>query len=184
MKLYSKISALGAVLVLSTAFASADTILSGSGSVTYLGYSTTLAGAPTIQAGGVNNTPTSGCGLTSCITYSVSPGTIWAPAAAGTTWVSYDPNSGPTGGESTFDANGFYTYLTSINLDSSWTATLTVWADDTVAIFENGVQIMPEGFIGGDGQCADGAPNCRVGGGSTVTFNGGPGFTALTFVVD
>ena len=48
MKFYSKLSALGAVLVLATAFASADTIIdinSGSGSTFYVGYSA-VAGGP------------------------------------------------------------------------------------------------------------------------------------------
>ena|SRR5271168_5014483 len=191
MKLYSKLSALGAVFVLTTAFASADVVIpfaSGSGSVTYLGYSTTLGGAPVIQAGGVNNTPTTGCFVTSCITYSVSPGTIWAPALPGSTWVSYDPNSGPTGGQNggsiPYDANGFYTYMTNFNLPTSSFGEITVAADDTVALFVDGVEISPEASLGGDGMCADGTPNCRAGGTTTVTFGLPAGFQVLDLVVE
>jgi hypothetical protein len=186
MKLYSKLSALGAVLVLSTAFASADTpvfLVSGSGEVAYVGYSNTFAGAPVIQAAGVNNS--SGTPAT----FGISAGTIWAPPlVAGngqtSTWVSYDPNSGPTGTEVNADDNGFYTYTTNFNLPNSSFGSVTVAADDTVAVFLNGVQISDLGTIGGDGQCADGKPNCRVGQSITVDFNAPAGFNVLDFVVD
>jgi PEP-CTERM motif len=193
MKLYSKLSALGAVLMLTTAFASADTINfgSGSGSVGYFGYSTTATGAPVIQAGGVNNTPTTGCSATVCQVYTVSPGGIWAAPFAGTTWVSYDPNSGPGETEPVFDANGFYTYATNFTTTGGgWGGSVTVAADDTVAVFLNGVQISNFGTIGGDTMCADGPPNCRDGQSSTITlgsslpeFNN-DGFNLLEFVVD
>lgn len=186
MKLYSKLSALGAVLVLSTAFASADTttyLVSGSGEVAYVGYSATFGGVPVIQAAGVNNS--SGTPAT----FGISPGTIWAPplvAGNGQTsiWVSYDPNSGPTGVEANSDANGFYTYMTNFNLPNSSFGSVTVAADDTVAVFLNGVQISSFGTIGGDTQCADGPPNCRDGQSVTVNFNAPAGFNVLDFVVD
>jgi PEP-CTERM motif len=187
MKLFSNISALGAVLVLSTAFASADTTTyfsSGSGSTGYLGYSTTLTGAPSIQAPGVNNTP-DGSGQV----YAIAPGTVWAPvlvdgAGQSSTWVSYDPNSGPTGVEANSDANGFYTYKTVFNLPDTSYGSITVAADDTVAVFLNGVQISDLGTIGGDGYCADGAPNCRDGQSITFSFSAPAGFNVLNFVVD
>lgn len=189
MKLYSKLSALGAVLVLTTAFASADepsfTFGSGSHSVQYLGYSTTLTGTPVIQAGGVNNTPSTGCdvGRTTCNVYMVSPGTVWAPALPLSTWVSYDINSGPLGGEPPFDDNGFYTYTTNFNLPVSSFGSVTVAADDTIAVFLNGVQISDLGVIGGDTQCADGPPNCRDGQSVTIDFTLPPGFQVMDFVV-
>jgi hypothetical protein len=192
MKLFSKFSALGAVLVLSTAFASADTtyyISSGSGSVNYLGYSSTLTGAPVIQGAGVNNTPSVGCSSVACQAYAILPGTVWAPAlidGAGqsSTWVSYDPNSGPLGVEANSDANGFYTYTTNYNLPESSYGSITVAADDTVAVFLNGAQITDLGIIGDDGHCADGAPNCRDGQSITFSFSAPAGFNVLNFVVD
>lgn len=194
MKLYSKLSALGAVLVLSTAFASADTttyLVSGSGEVAYLGYSATFPGVPAIQANGVNNQINNAgiCNGTACVTYGIiSPGTVWAPplvAGNGQTsaWVSYDPNSGPASGQTNFDANGFYTYTTNFNLPDSSHGSVTVAADDTVAVFLNGVQISNFGTIGGDTTCADGAPNCRDGQSLTVDFNAPAGFNVLDFVV-
>jgi PEP-CTERM motif len=192
MKLYSKLSALGAVLVLTTAFASADTILnfgSGSGSTGYLGYGATVGGPFVIQPGGVNNTPTIDPGHA----YSIDPGApVWAAPPAGTgTWVSYDPNSGPTGGETIFDANGFYEYVTTLTTAGLiYNGSITVQADDTTAIFMNGVEILPEGSLGTDAHCADGTPNCIVGGSATVLIDDHtPGFNTdgvnvVTFVVD
>jgi hypothetical protein len=199
MKLYSKLSALGAVLVLTTAFASADTINfgSGSGSVGYFGYSTTFqnpyllpTNLYTVQAVGVNNTPST-CTTSPCGVSSVAPGAVWAPPFTGTTWVSYDPNSGPTGGETTFDANGYYSYATNFTTTGgTWAGEVTVAADDTVAVFLNGTQISSFGTIGGDTECADGAPDCRDGGSAEVFFSSSTpgfnndGFNLLQFVVD
>ena len=187
MKICSKLSALGAVLVLTTAFASADTvhyIVGGSGSTVFFGYSPTFAGPFSIQPAGTNNST----GTTA--TFGISPGTTWAsPLVAGdgevSSWISYDQHSGPTGGEtsSTFDANGYYEYATSFNFLNPSSGSLTVAADDTVAIFLNGVQILPEGVIGGDAHCSDGNPNCRVGGSSTAFFSAPAGFNVVDFVV-
>jgi hypothetical protein len=185
MKLYSKLSALGAVMVLSTAFASADTtyLISGSGEVAYVGYSATLGGAPVIQAAGVNNS--SGTSAT----FGISPGTIWAAPLVGgngqtSIWVSYDPNSGPTGTEANSDLNGYYTYATGFVVPNAVFGSVTVAADDTVAVFVDGVQISSFGTIGGDGQCADGAPNCRTGQSTTINFTAPAGFLLIDFVVD
>ena len=197
MKLYSKLSALGAVLVLSTAFASADTVLplaSGSGSVGYWGYSATFQQPGTTFAGYViqsgNNTPAS-CNTRPCGTNTVNPSTVWAAPFTNTTWVSYDPNSGPGNSEPVFDANGFYAYATNFTTTGgSWAGEVTVAADDTVAVFLNGVQISDFGTIGGDGHCADGNPNCRAGGSTDVFFGSSTpgfnndGFNLLSFVVD
>jgi hypothetical protein len=187
MNLCSKLSALGAVLVLSTAFASADTthyIVGGSGSTGFFGYSNTFGGPYSIQPAGTNNSTGTNA------TFGISPGTTWAPPlAAGdgevSSWVSYDQFSGPTGGEtsSTFDANGYYRYATSFNYLNPSFGSLTVAADDTVAIFLNGVQILPEGVIGGDAHCSDGNPNCRAGGSSTVFFNAPAGFNVVDLIV-
>ena len=162
MKLYSKLSALGAVLVLTTAFASADTVhyfTSGSGSVGFVGYSTTPGGPFAIQPAGTNNSTGTSA------TFGILPGTDWAPALVGadsvaSIWVSYDQFSGPTGGETdaTYDWNGYYEYTTNFNFQHSSYGEITVAADDTVAIYLNGVNILPLGAIGGDAHCADGYP--------------------------
>jgi hypothetical protein len=187
MKLYSKLSALGAVLVLTTAFASADTVhyfTSGSGSVVFVGYSTTPGGSFAIQPAGTNNSTGTSA------TFGILPGTDWAPALVGadsvpSIWVSYDQFSGPLGGETgaNFDWNGFYEYTTNFNFQHSSYGEITVAADDTVAIYLNGVNILPLGPVGTDVHCADVAPNCRPGGTSTVFFSAPAGFNVLDFVV-
>ena len=189
MKLYPKLAVLGAVLAVATAYASADVfgIISGSGGVFYQGYSTTLGGAPAFQPTGVNN---SGRLAFANSVSTIDPGTVWAGPLSATyqgntfnsAWISYDPNSGPTGGEngttSPYDANGFYTYSTNFTLSGGalpYSGSLTVLADDTTAVYLNGVLLAPEGTIGSNTQ-------------ETVfldpaLINQG-GFNFLTFVVD
>ena len=151
MKLYSKLSAFAAVLVLSTTFASADTVtlLSNSGSVSYAGYD------PTIHD--VNN-PTPGV---NAATFNIGTGGVWTAPVAGSSWVSFDPNSGPGGG--TIDPNGTYTYFTTFLMaaaDNSFSGSLTVMADDTTNVWLNGHELVHDGAIGTDAKCSDNQPNC------------------------
>ena len=192
MNLCKKLSALGAVLVISTAFASADTIdlVSGSGSTNYVGYSSTATGTPAVQFGS-NNTPAA-CTVSGCQTYTVSPLSVWSPAGtaadgAPSTWESYDYNSGPDGSEATPDANGFYTYTTNFMLSdtTNWSGEITALADDTVAIYLNGNLILAAGTIGTDAHCADAAPNCLTSGTGFITSSDlVSGFNQFLFVVD
>jgi hypothetical protein len=181
MKLYQKLSALGAVLVLATTFASADdiTLSSSQFTVVYTGFNPTIAADPQ---------PTSNVyqGVTN-----ISPGTTWNGPLGSSSWVSWDPNSGPTGGQTTgtFDTNGTYTYATSFSATAGedYTGSLTVLADDTTSIFLNGVEILPAGTIGTDQHCADGTPNCMDSatvliGSSLASFNP-DGNNLLQFVV-
>lgn len=152
MKLSSKLSALGAVLVLSTAFAAAETISLGSyGAGVGNGGSATPAG--TFDNGAVT--------YGGSMTYNIGSGSDWAPAAGSSSWVSYDPNSGPTGGS--VDPNGTYTYTTTFNAEGgSYTGSLIVMADDTTNVLLNGVEIIPAGGLGSDAHCADEVPNCLI----------------------
>jgi PEP-CTERM motif len=210
MKLYSKLAALGATLVIASSCALADQFISpmysSSGTTFYAGYMSTFSVPSTlssipgaIQASGVNNST----GTTQV--YGISPGTVWAPPAnlsfqgvtADSEWISYDSNSGPTGNENggskPYDANGFYFYTTNFNTPGGampYSGILEVAADDTVAVYLNGVLLMGEGNLGGDGACADGIPNCRPGGFETILINqsmlntSGIGFNQLVFVVE
>jgi hypothetical protein len=193
MKLWTKLFALAVGFGFTSGFASADpwVLGSGSGSTAYLGYSTTFAGTPVIQPDGVNNTIGAGCNSQQCTTYSVGPGTVWAPTMPGSNWVSYDPFSAPATPGYTPDANGFYTYKTTFNTYGGfYNGMLTVATDDTVSVFLNGNLLLAEGSIGGDSYCADAVPNCRSGGSATVYFDSlTPGFLSgsvntLLFVVD
>jgi hypothetical protein len=154
MKMFSKISALAAAVALSTAFASADTVtlVSNSGTVGYNGY--TASQADTFHAIG-SLSPT----------FNIAPGTIWTAPVGGSSWVSFDPNSGPTGGESagTFDANGTYSYVSTFTMaagDTSFSGSLTIMADDTTNVWLNGHEILMDGVVGGDQHCSDQTPNC------------------------
>ncbi len=188
MKLYSKLSALGAVMVLATAFASADTIninstaSPGMGTTVYLGQilgSTALNTTPVTPGGspaitpGMNNTPATNSGFT----YAVSPGSVWSGAIGSSSWISYDPHSGPTGGQNggsvPYDANGFYFYEQSVTTNGGlWAGSVTIQADDTVAVYLGSINaanlLLNYGNIGGDGHCADNAPSCVM---QTATFN-------------
>jgi hypothetical protein len=188
MNLYSKLSALGAVLVLTTAFVSADTVNinssanSGSGGTVYLGQvlggtpvnttPVTPGGSPSITQGS-NNTPVGNPGFT----FVVDPDTVWSSAIGTSKWVSYDPHSGPTGGENggsvPFDANGFYYYEQAVTTNGgTWSGSVTVQADDTVAVYLNSVSagnlLLNYGNIGGDSHCADNPPACVM---APATFN-------------
>jgi hypothetical protein len=149
MKLISKISALGAVVLLSTAFASADTVtlLSNQTSVFYAGYNPVI--------GGSTSTPGLGAG-----TSNIGTGGVWTAPVGGSSWVSFDQNSAPGG---VVDANGTYTYFSSFTMDAgdtNFSGSLTVMADDTTDVWLNGHQVLPAGDIGSDAKCSDNTPNC------------------------
>ena len=184
MKFYSKLSALGAVMVLATAFASADTIPLGSfgdavvgtpsnTAVLYTGYNATL--------GVQTNNPGVG-------TFDVSPGSGWAPAGANSSWVSFDSGTG-FGNLTVIAPNGTYTYTTTFTTTGgTYNGLLSVLADDTTDVLLNGVLLIPEPSVGGDGHCSDNLPSCMTPdtfafGSSTPGFNSN-GLNTLTFNVE
>ncbi len=147
MKRYSKASVFGAVLVLSTALASADTIQLGS-----------------FATGGANlgnkNSAVAFVGLPTT-TFQLNPGIVWAAPGINSVWVSNNANSGPGG--SVIEAPGTYSYITTFILASSnYSGSIWVLADDTTDILLNGNMVAPEGNLGNDAQCATGTPNCRT----------------------
>jgi hypothetical protein len=148
---YSKLSALAAILVLSTTFASADTVtlLSNSSTVKYAGYDSVIHDVNNAQPG------------LNAATFNIGTGGIWTAPVGGSSWVSFDPNSGPGGG--VVDPSGTYTYFTNFTMaagDNSFTGSLTVMADDTTNVWLNGHELLPDGAIGGDAKCSDNTPNC------------------------
>ena len=172
MKLFSKLTAVGAVLVLGTAFAAADTITLGS-------FGTLNGNGGVAPGGSPSNTAVTFGGAP---TYNIGSGSAWTAAPAGSSWVSFDPNSGPTGGN--VDPNGTYTYTTTFTAaGGSYSGNLIVMADDTTNVVLNGLQLIPSGTLGGSPHCAVGTPNCVtamsfaltninvLSGLNTVTFN-------------
>jgi hypothetical protein len=193
MKNYAKLSALGAVLVMTAAFASADTIaiVSNFATTTYTGYNPD----PT------NSTPTNNAPVGTSNLNNVTSG--WAHEGPNSSWVSWDPNSGPSGGETagsctalpctTYDADGTYTYKFTFTTNGGpgdvYGGVIGVMADDTADVILNGTTILtPEGVIGGDGHCSDNFPSCMAPdffflGSSLPGFNNN-GVNTLTFVVE
>ncbi|HMH12777.1 MAG TPA: PEP-CTERM sorting domain-containing protein [Edaphobacter sp.] len=150
MQRYSKLSAVGAVLVLSAAFASATTITIGS-------YATGVA------AGTLSNSSVafvSGPVGLAPVTYALTNVTpTWHAALGSSEWVGSTATSGPDG---TIDPpKGTYIYSTAFFANSTFSGTIDVLADDTTSVLLNGVQIAGPGS-GTDGHCESVGINCLI----------------------
>ncbi|HEY6375022.1 MAG TPA: PEP-CTERM sorting domain-containing protein [Edaphobacter sp.] len=167
MKLYSRLSGLGAVVViLSAAFASADTINIGS----YGTGQSNMGNSNTAMQFNVGaSTPVPGAGLTSA-TSNISPGTVWNNTLTGTSsWISYG-QTGPTtplasnpGG--IYAPNGDYFFSTNFTLTGNATAfTFNILADDTVEVFLDGntANLLINFAPGLNGTCQNLQPNCKT----------------------
>lgn len=188
MKLFSKVSALGAVLVLSTAFASADTI-----TVASYGTGQTPSG-PTVNNTALQFTASTctggGCTAVTPTNASVdlvNPST-WTAADtqfANSSWVSY--NTGTAPGGSIVAPDGTYTYTTTFSATNGqvYAGTLNVMADDTVSVFLNGNQIVGNSISSStnDSKCESNVPNCISVDSINFSFTGS-GSETLSFVVD
>jgi hypothetical protein len=175
MKLYSKLSALGAVLVLTTAFASASTIQLGS-------YGT---GTDTMGNG---NTAVAGPAGSDTVNLTVSNSSVWDTALANSSWVSFD-QTGPESNPFVPTANGNYLFTSTFDIGATTDPShasgfVNVLADDTVAVFLNGNQLnIPTGDA--YPHCSNGVPTC-IGGGTLVLLNTADfvsGVNTLTFQV-
>jgi hypothetical protein len=200
MKLCSKFSALGAVLVLTTAFASADTLylasygqLNGSGGNNNGPLGVIAPPAFAVPNGFTNMIPVlPPSGETTNLT--VSNNNVWSTAlfnALGTSsWVSYD-QTGPESNPFVTTPNGNYFFSSLFDLGVTSTpgdanGSIEVMADDTVIVFLNGHQLnTPTGGAGDTFyHCSDGVPNCSVG--TFVNLNSNDfvsGINTLTFQV-
>jgi hypothetical protein len=198
MKLYSKISALGAVLVLTTAFASADTFYlasfgqnGGNG-----GNNNTALAAIAPPAFAFNNgAPNLTAPGSETINLTVSNNNTWNTAlfnALGTSsWVSY-AQTGPESSPFVSTPNGNYFFQTTFDIGATTTpgdasGYLDVEADDTVIVFLNGIQLNTPSPSGSDPSlfphCLNGTPNCLAG--TYISLNGDfvSGVNTLTFQV-
>jgi hypothetical protein len=200
MNLCSKFSALGAVLVLSTAFASADTLylasygqLNGSGGNNNSPLSVIAPPAFAVPNGFANLIPVlPPSGETTNLT--VSNNNVWSVAlsnALGTSsWVSYD-QTGPESSPFVSAPNGNYFFSTTFDIGATSTpgdanGSISVMADDTVTVFLNGQQLNTATGGAGDtfSHCSDGVPSCSVG--TLVNLNSNDfvsGVNTLTFQV-
>jgi hypothetical protein len=200
MKLCSKLSALGAVLVLTTAFASADTLylasygqLNGSGGNNNGPLGVIAPPAFAVPNGFTNMVPVlPPSGETTNLT--VSNNNVWNVAlfnALGTSsWVSYD-QTGPESSPFVSTANGNYFFSSVFDIGATSTpgdanGSIEVMADDTVIVFLNGNQLnTPTGGPGDTfSHCSDGVPTCSVA--TFVNLNSNDfvsGINTLTFQV-
>lgn len=177
MKLCLKISALGAVLTVATAFAAADTLQLGS----YATGQSNMGNVNTaMNYAGFNassTTPSVGTGST----YFLDPSTVWEAAVPNSTWIGYTSTAGPVG--TINPAWGYYTFTTTFTANGVYSGSIDVQADDTTEVLLNGVVIVPFGTLGSDIHCADSVPNCSsqdIVGISDVTLSG---TNTLTFVL-
>ena len=167
MKLFAKLSALGAVLVLSSAFASADTLTLGSWAQDAcqcgVDNSALAVIAPPSYAyanGFTMLPPPATPGGTQYLT--VTNTAVWALPVGNSSWVSY-AQTGPQSSPFVTAPNGNYfftsTFDIGLNTPIDTTGWLDVQADDTVVAFLNGVQLnTPTG--GSYPHCSDGYPTC------------------------
>ena len=207
MKNLGKLAILGAALAISASFAFADTITLGSWGTdlnngttnTNPGYSnsamvyggfTTGGGSPYNAANPFGYITTTAATKT---TYNIGVGSpqIWAGPVGSSSWISQNPNTYPGGSVTAPD--GYYTYTTTFTAAGAglYTGSLSLLADDTVAVFVNGATtpIIAAGAIGGDGKCSDNDPSCTLYNGiDSDLFTFDPtlvsGLNTLTFVVE
>ncbi|WP_260703630.1 PEP-CTERM sorting domain-containing protein [Edaphobacter flagellatus] len=151
MKFHSKLVALAAAVVLGTTFAAADTITLGS-------YATMNGAGGSAPSTLPDNTAVM---YSKSNTYNIGSGasSTWAAAGPNSSWVSFDPQSGPTG--NSVDPNGIYTYTSTFTTTGgNYNGYFSILADDTADVYLNGVKLISAGTIGGNSHCADGTPNC------------------------
>ncbi|HZY71724.1 MAG TPA: PEP-CTERM sorting domain-containing protein [Edaphobacter sp.] len=191
MKLYSKLSALGAVLVLSTVFASASSIQLGSydnsGSSNFGNDNSALSGLTAVP-GTTNPNGFTNYALPSASTtnLTVSNDNTWAVALPNSSWVSY-AQTGPESSPLTSTANGNYFFTSTFTLDSDYVpgvayGYLNILADDTVTVFLNGIQMNTPTPGDPYSHCSNGVPTC-VGTATLVSLNSGlqSGLNTLVF---
>jgi hypothetical protein len=164
MKLHSKLSALGAVLVLTTAFASADTFWSNSGNTRYIGY---LGVQPPGPAPNLSAVPIT----FDAPTFNLANGTAWDVALGASEWVGVDPQAYPGGLSNPIQ--GYYLFIYTFATGGSLTD-LKVLADDTTSVWLGpnvlGAQkVVMAGNLGSDTHCSDEAPSCILNKFGTLT---------------
>jgi len=180
MKVSSRLCALGAVLVLATAFASADTINSGPTTTNFFGSITSATTPPA----GPYPTPTGFTIGSGTATAALTPLTTWDAALGSSTWVGAAASFGPGPGEVN-PAFGYYLYGYTFTTSGTLTS-VDLLADDTAAVFlgANNELVNP-GSLGADTHCSASAPSCTA----TLegVFTGSVAFTAgerLWFIVE
>jgi len=196
MKLFTKLSALGAVIVLATAFASADPVILASyaqdgGNGGLINPNSNLyvvdpasLGFSVPNNGFTNMNPTPLNGQTQYL--SVTNNSVWNLPVGISSWVSFN-QTGPESNPFYQAANGNYFFQSTFNIGSDTPSNeygfMNIQADDTVTAFLNGNQLnTPTGTS--YPHCSNGVPTCNY---ATFISFGGSDFVAgtntLTFEV-
>jgi hypothetical protein len=180
MKILSKIFALGAVLVVSTAFASADTINSGPTTTNFFG--SIITAAPPTGAFATPGSFSIGPGVA---TAALNPAGVWDGPLGASTWVGQLASFGPAPATEINPAFGYYLYGYTFTSNGTLT-NVDVLADDTVAVFlgPSNELITPQS-LGADTHCSAGVPSCTTA--QEGIFNGSVAFTSgekLWFIVE
>jgi PEP-CTERM motif len=186
MKLISKISALGAVVLLSTAFASADNIqlgsyATGADPMGNANSAINFAGFQYIPQPLGNQLPNPQPQNGNAPTYFLDPGNVWATALPNSTWVGEAWNAGPV--NTSNPDFGYYTFNTTFTATGVYSGFINVMADDTTSVLLNGVTIVTLAPLGSDITCADTAPTCTT---QDLVWLSGlnlSGTNTLTFIV-
>lgn len=192
MKLYSKLSALGAVLVLSTVFASATTLQLGSYGTTSSNFgndNSALSASTSVPGFAYSNGFTNfAFASTNTTNLTVSSGAVWDMALPNSSWVSY-AQTGPESNPLTNTANGNYFFTSTFDIGADDPALqsgyLNLLADDTVTVFLNGHQVNTPTPGAPYSHCSNGVPTC-VGTATLVSLNSADfiaGVNTLTFQV-
>jgi hypothetical protein len=143
MKIYSRLCVLGAGLILTTAFASADTVQLGS------------YGSSDPSLGNNNSALAFGKALT----FNEGTGGIWTAPGAHSSWVAQKPDDCPGCGH--VEPNGIYTFTSTFNLTDPThdKGEISVMADDTTDVWLNG-HLIQAFSTGTNHTCQDLQPNC------------------------
>lgn len=188
MNLFAKLSALGAVFVFATAFASADPVNLNIASFAQNGgnggndNTNLYVIAPPAFATNNGFTNYTAPGTGTKYLYISPTDTVWAQPIGNSSWVSYDYTS-PESGTSTEPGttfvntpNGNYFFDSTFNIGAANPMNeygyIDVQADDTVTAFLNGIQLnTPTGTS--YPHCSNGVPTCTTG---TMIYFGGSDF--------
>jgi hypothetical protein len=161
--------------------AHADTILLGS-------YGSGAANPGVINTAVLYSPTISTVNTGSTITYDIGPGDIWRTALPNSSYISFDAGTGPGGSYVAPNGDYFYTvaFTLTSQMASSGVGTISVLADDTVAVTLNGGLLLaaavPKGASDDYVHCSNTGPNCITP--TTVSLTGlVVGTNVLTFEV-
>jgi hypothetical protein len=200
MKNLSKLAVLGAALAVSvsSAFAtplvvlgsygSGDAALAAINGNTPLNYAGVVLNPGPLSSFATNPSGDISSGTAPAV--EIGAGSPWTVANPGSSWMSNVAGTNPASGPAVVDANGYYTFTTEFGVTSAGTydISLSILADDTVAVYLNGVNEILAGPLGTDSSCANGVGTNTCESVTNYSFSApllaGTDADKLTFVVE